>query len=597
MEFERKRMVNWYNVQQLASTGLKTMISGIFGNFADKREMEAALSPHADAYEASAKEELWVDYVSDLGDGFDSTYTVAHLLARPSLNHPDGKTLQQGDVLIMGGDAVYPTPEAAEYENRLQGPYNAAFPWKPNDPSKPCEPNPHTRKLFVLPGNHDWYDGLGNFIKLFCQKRSLGRWLTEQERSYFAVKLPHKYWLIGIDIQLNADIDKPQMDYFRKILTKDEFTAGSRVILCTAEPSWVYKSWDEKNKSHSRIQFFIDKVLYGDECCPYYEKNKSLRIAAILTGDLHHYSRYEQVIVEKEERRVTQLVTAGGGGAFTHPTHFLKESIKLGNASKSGWPGPATATLKTSYPTPSQSKGLAWWNLLFPRLSPHMLLFLGAFHLFTTWCLQSGSAGDATFLDQIAHVDGIGKFLSLICQNIKFSPSVVFLNILLVVGLYNFADVTTGKKTVNRIVGGIHGVTQLLVYYLIIWGFVALNAKIFDWTDVDTRWRSILQITFFSIEMLFLGGTVAAFIFGLYLLFCTLVLKNHPTEAFSSFRWTGYKNFLRIHITAEKATVYAIGIKKVADQWTEQTANPYASRFDPKSAINYTVIDEITLKP
>ena len=38
MKFEKQPMVNWYNIKQLASTGVKTVISGIFGNFADRRE-------------------------------------------------------------------------------------------------------------------------------------------------------------------------------------------------------------------------------------------------------------------------------------------------------------------------------------------------------------------------------------------------------------------------------------------------------------------------------------------------------------------------------------------------------------------------------
>lgn len=587
-------MVDWYDVRQLASTGLKTMISGIFGNFADKREMEAALSPNAGSYDAFEKDEVWVDYVSDLGDGFDSTYTVAYSLAQQQLVI-DGKPLQQGDLLIMGGDAVYPTPEASEYENRLQGPYNAAFPWKKHDAATANPPgsNPHTRKLFVLPGNHDWYDGLGNFIKLFCQKRSLGRWLTEQERSYFAVKLPHKYWLIGIDVQLNADIDLPQMEYFRKILATEKFEEGSRVILCTAEPSWVYYSWNDANKSHARIQFFIDRVLYGDEKCPYYQKNKNLRIAAILTGDLHHYSRYEQV--QQKTQQVTQLVTAGGGGAFTHPTHFLRQEIQLGDKTdtrQTGWAGAFDATLKKEYPSPAQSKSLAWWNLAFPFYSIHMWIFFGVFHLFTTWLLQSGSNDGNTFLNVVPHVSTLGELCRCIYHHIRFSPSVVFLNALLVLGLALFADVETGKKKWARYVGLAHGLLQLLVFYLAIWLFGEINIDRLG-MEVADPW----QVLLFAVEMLVVGGGTATALFGLYLLVSTLVIRNHPTEAFSSFRWTGYKNFLRIHITASKATVYAVGIQKVATQWEEQKTDKYASRFKPKTDIHYTLIDEIELKP
>src|SRR5262249_35446552 len=43
---------------------------------------------------------------------------------------------------------------------------------------------------------------------------------------------------------------------------------------------------------------------------------KKHRLCVVLTGDSHHYSRYT------EETR--HYITAGGGGAFTHPTHHLR---------------------------------------------------------------------------------------------------------------------------------------------------------------------------------------------------------------------------------------------------------------------------------
>ena len=70
--------------------------------------MEAALSPGNTFHDFSKNEELWIDYVSDLGDGFNSTYTVAHLLAQPEVD-VNGDKLKRGNILVMGGDAVYPT--------------------------------------------------------------------------------------------------------------------------------------------------------------------------------------------------------------------------------------------------------------------------------------------------------------------------------------------------------------------------------------------------------------------------------------------------------------------------------------------------------
>jgi hypothetical protein len=46
------------------------------------------------------------------------------------------------------------------------------------------------------------------------------------------------------------------------------------------------------------------------------------RICAVLSGDMHHYSRYSG--------QGPQFITAGGGGAFLHPTHQLPTRIDLG---------------------------------------------------------------------------------------------------------------------------------------------------------------------------------------------------------------------------------------------------------------------------
>src|SRR5690606_28275312 len=101
MKFKRKKMVNWYDPRQLAFTAVKTVISGIFGNFADRREMQAALDPDMDPYDFSDKPEIWIDFISDLGDGFDATYTMAHLMAQEQLE-VEGETIKRGSILIMG---------------------------------------------------------------------------------------------------------------------------------------------------------------------------------------------------------------------------------------------------------------------------------------------------------------------------------------------------------------------------------------------------------------------------------------------------------------------------------------------------------------
>lgn len=567
MKFKKQSMVNWYDVGQLASTGIKTVISGIFGNFADKREFQAAYAPDEKLHDFTktnekVRDEIWIDYIADLGDGFNSTYTMAHLMAKDELEFGEDQT-KRGNVLIMGGDQVYPTPEKKQYDDRLKGPYFAAFPWR-NNGERP--------RLFAIPGNHDWYDGLTNFTRIFCQERSIGNWHSKQRRSYFALKLPHNYWILGIDIQLNADIDAPQKEFFQNI-AREKIQAGDKIILCTAEPTWVYESWSHKDKSDDRVRYFIDKILHGEDEDHYGRSDNKAQLVAILTGDLHHYSRYEET--GKQNSNTCQLITAGGGGAFTHPTHFLKKKIDLKNGDK-------RTLMSEPFPSKSQSIVLGFWNILFPFFSLSMMTFLGSFHLLTTWFLQSNAMKNGTFMDQVLDVNNLNQLLILVGESIRHSPSVVLLNLVLLGGITLFTDTKTGKGNWNYIAGVAHGLLHLINLYLLIWVFSQINQDLLPSLSINSPWKMLL----FSTEMILIGGFISAFIFGIYLLISTLFIKNHPTEAFSSFRWTGYKNFLRIHIDTEGvARVYPVGVTKVVTDWKNISTDKGKPKFkgsDPK---------------
>ncbi|MGF1636439.1 MAG: metallophosphoesterase [Cyclobacteriaceae bacterium] len=568
MEFEKKPMVNWYDPKQLASTGLKTVVSGIFGSFADNREMQAALDTETRFYDFSQKEAIWLDFISDLGDGFNPTYTMAKLMSQDYLEVA-GNKLNRGDILIMGGDEIYPTPEMHEYRNRLQGPYHAAFPGNKNDPSPPS--------LFAIPGNHDWYDGLSNFLKIFCQKRALGNWRTQQSRSYFAIKLPHNYWLLAVDIQLEADIDYPQINYFRHI-AENEIQSGDKIILATAEPSWVYQSFDKKNSSHKRLKFFKDNVLCGKADGYYGGKNENLEITTILTGDLHHYARYEEV---GEQNKICQMITAGGGGAFMHPTHTLKDKIEP----REGY----NASLKKVFPSKGESKRLSLLNIIFPAYSLTMLLFFGVLHTFTTWLLQVGTkVNEKTFMESAATIDlfngGIGDYIDLIISSINHIPSVVGLNLLLVGGILIFTDTKSGKGNYNYIAGFLHGLLHLINLYFCIWLFSWFNLA--ELGLALDHWK---QVLLFSAEMIVIGGIFSGILFGIYLLLSVSFLDNHITEASSSYRWEGYKNFLRIHVSEKGITIYPIGVKNVVKNWKN-----VGSKEKPKfkgDTIDYQLIE------
>ena len=263
------KMVRWYSPAHLVSTGWRSIVSEIFGQYADQRIMQATIDGFApeimktvvgrynysDLRQLGDGDTVWVDYVADLGDGFNSTYAVASLISQPQIDLEGVGSLPAAKLLIMGGDQVYPFPTRTAYRERFAMPYTTALP--------PAPDGNWRRLLFVLPGNHDWYDGLSSFDHMFCKARfghaaenRIGGWLCPQHRSYFAIRLPHNWWIWGADIQLAQYLDAGQILYFEGVAEamKQHPTEAPKLILCTAEPSWNYdkdeKLQGEDNLSH-----------------------------------------------------------------------------------------------------------------------------------------------------------------------------------------------------------------------------------------------------------------------------------------------------------------------------------------------------------
>jgi hypothetical protein len=339
--FRPEDAVRWLSPGELWRAGVKVVLSSVFASYADKREVQEALQPTPLAVPPSQSGELWLDFVADLGDGFDATCTVAGLLAAERLDPqpaPDGMTagpLPRASVLVLGGDEVYPTAAAREYDNRMKGPYRAALPDAVDAPS-----------MFVLPGNHDWYDGLTSFLRVFAQGRSIGGWRTRQNRSYFAVQLPHRWWLVGLDTQFGSELDAPQLRYFARFLTA-ELQPGDSVILCCATPTWVETADDQHRDAFNSLHWFDRNYIRTrhDDAGAIVQTGASVRLW--ITGDSHHYARFaerwagedttpdslaqeagaEPVLPPDAQRR--QMVTCGLGGAYLSATHDLPAALPL----------------------------------------------------------------------------------------------------------------------------------------------------------------------------------------------------------------------------------------------------------------------------
>jgi hypothetical protein len=241
----RQPKVDWFDVGELTRTTLKVLTSTIVGGLSDRREVMAALDPRSGTepvvdYDYSLRDAIWIDYVAALGDGWNATYSVACLIGNdyivpqpadaPHPSVPGDGPLLRGDILVFGGDQVYPVASAENYATRCYNPYYCARPW---------ELSKKTPHLFAIPGNNDWYDGLTSFLRCFCQPthRWFGIWQTRQRRSYFALKLPHDWWLWAFDVQSQSDVDGPQNAYFNE--QAKLLKPGDRIILCTPETWWI----------------------------------------------------------------------------------------------------------------------------------------------------------------------------------------------------------------------------------------------------------------------------------------------------------------------------------------------------------------------
>jgi 3',5'-cyclic AMP phosphodiesterase CpdA len=574
-------MVNWYNPRQLSATAMKAVISGIFAGYADKREMQAALDPEKKGYtpEFDSEQGVWFDFISDTGDGFNSTYTVADLSAQQLSLHyelngtPTSVTLPAAQMLILGGDQVYPTPSMEEYEDRFRIPFRAASTKHHKDGLK--------RMMYAIPGNHDWYDGLGNFIKLFCQQRQVGQWQTCQHRSYFAIKLPSNYWLWAIDVQLASDIDQPQKDYFEDIVVKD-MQDGDQIILCTSEPAWVYQCIYRDDTSYEKLKFFLEYFVNKSKYC--FPGKKEVSLAACITGDLHHYSRYEESAAGEIATGKIQMITAGGGGAFLHPTHNLplyneKEGDESLNSSEA-----VRLELKSCYPSKKESRLLLLRVLLFPFYNPAFVLTMITIQALLGYLLIcSGRATGESFSCKLAAVTTLPDYMLLFVRHLLLNPPVLIINIAIIAGLTAFTDRRSGKFN-YWLLGTLHGVLQLACLFWCLW----LYSFLYVFHPFDDKLAS--QI-FYSVAALLTGGLAGSFLMGFYLWFTNRVLDIHINESFSALGHSHFKNFLRMHITPQgDLEIYPIGIRKVVTRWQQHGADE-KMQFNSKNKADYHLIE------
>jgi len=324
---------------------------------------------------------------------------------------------------------------------------------------------------------------------------------------------------LAVDVQLESNIDFPQLEYFRQAAT--EMRKGDQVILATAEPDWLYRDIHDP-EAESNLGFLEEKVI----------SPTGAQVHLWLAGDLHHYRRHAH-------DDGAQKITAGGGGAFLHPTHGADVSTLAGGF-----------TLRKAFPPEAVSRRLTWRNLLFPIINPRFGWVTASVYALVGWWWQLG---------------GLGRLLG---------------PLLIIFGFILFTD--THSRWYRRVAGSLHGAAHLLAAYGL--GVLGVFIAIFLAVEVPATTDVPLLQTAIVGGVLFGGGwVVGSFLMGLYLLISLNAFDRHSNEAFSALRIEDFKHFVRLHITEDgRLRIFPFGIERVPRRWRPVPgAGPYEAQLEP----------------
>jgi hypothetical protein len=376
---------------------------------------------------------LWIDFVADTGDDRDVSAAVARLVFAEYApgDAADGEVLPRGDILLWGGDTAYPVATGREILRRVVQPWNEVL--------QEVGTGGRRRVLLGIPGNHDWYDGLDGFARLFrrdAMADMLAEWEAGRAHREKKGKLGNRSRAALVrqlhldEIAGSVDLVRSAFQSLRAIVRGGTVHRVARLALRGYVPIQEASHWalplaaglelwgvdrQLRRLDFRQRTFFIERraerptdrlvFLAPDPALAFAEANAAGQgmLAAChlaldkdpvlyLCGDLHHYER----------RPVGESlhVIAGGGGAFLHGTRIPPSPL-----------GPAAR----AYPSAAVSRRLALglpWKLLAgtPGFLPHMVFgVLGAIQL---WALGRGPVKGALVTALVAFTYIVGFTLA-----------------------------------------------------------------------------------------------------------------------------------------------------------------------------------------
>lgn len=605
--------VAWYNPAVLFRSAVEMVSTGNQLRNLDKRELFKTDFKIIDLSKSGVDADFWWDFMSDSGDGGNASYTIARAMQEHHLAIEAGDIAvditpnQRGDLLVLGGDLAYPGASNEEYQYRFIEMWEAS---KAQDDQE--------RTVLAIPQNHDWFDNLSSFNRHFIgdfDRQFLGA-DTPQTRSYFAARLPHNWWILGVDFALVGDLDRAQLDIFLALIETD-LTPNDNVILLYPEPYWTRSLGDNARAGYPKRYQRLEDALY----------EKGVRVRVRLAGDLHHYSRATAssgANLDYED----MLITCGSGGAFLHPTHAIR-TWKEKVLDRTPETGAITPDLEKrtrvglqdakkkdhqrayqhtqSYPSMAKSWRLSWHNI-FALFKP---ISLGGIYssakgasLASTLALRAKETWDWAFAGNIMLPISLGflYWLAVLCNSFVFSHafasngfattatiptlelpvfllqwfkafffSPLALSVHLIIFLICFCIAfEDGKK--SAIPGAIHAALQVLAVPTLYWAigkYLSQHAsqQFFDYSINNDYLKGLLLIGS--------GIICSGLLFGIFFSLmsaCGLMANN----AFSTLAHQGFKGFMRFRIDKDgNLHGYMIGTDDVPRKWK---INPHGQR-------------------
>lgn len=498
------------------------------------RDLAAHLSPkgHDDAKEsltARLGRDLIIDYLADTGDDASVAEAVAGLIFRAwELPDPEREgatvTLPRGEILFFGGDTAYPVATSAEIHDRVVVPFNRVL-----AKVRHLDPPGTRRALLGIPGNHDWYDGLDGFGRMF--RRRIGELAPDQEPSLeperesrfeHVVEFVEKF-VIGGQVEkqkilvLDGYVPLQHASYFALPLAPgiDLLAVDRQLRGVDFRQRRYFAEWREQRRREHLVVALPDPVyafqepsLTGIAMAKALELDLKHVPHLCISGDVHHYERLRV--------DASLHVTSGGGGAFLHPARLGGEGLPRPDAQ---FPGPrATAALlwRVPFRVMFGRAGFIPHVVMLALFAPVLEIGLRLFGTTTTASILAGVLG-AIFLALAGDVRSLPRF----------------------------------KAWRVALIAAIGGVIMGVVPTLSSRGFFrALEAL-----KIDAGARGDMVLT------LLLATFVGAFVFGAYLAALTaLGLEN--TQAFTCLGHPGYKQFVRLRVRADGSAIdgFAIGL-------------------------------------